>query len=203
MLIPLDELHEKYDLGINGILHVGAHHAEERKAYLGLAVHNIVWIEANRNLYKLLKRSVRDKVICAVVSDTDGEEVVFHTANNGQSSSILELGTHKTEHPEVHYVSEETRTTSRLDTLIDEHELSGLDFLNLDIQGAELKALQGLGKYLDGFNYIYTEVNRESLYVDCALIQEIDEFLEGFTRVETVWEKHNWGDAFYVRDGYV
>lgn len=204
MLIPLDGLHRKYDLDVNGILHVGAHHAEERKAYIDLGISNRVWIEANKDLYKMLKRSIRDQVICAVVSDTDGEEVVFHTANNGQSSSILDLGTHKEEHPDVHYVSEEYRTTTRLDTIISSNGLTGLDFINLDIQGVELNALRGLGDKLSDFNYIYTEVNKASVYVDCTLIGEIDNFLTGFDRVETVWEKgHNWGDAFYIRNGYV
>jgi hypothetical protein len=49
---------------------------------------------------------------------------------------------------------------------------------------------------------IYTEVNTEHVYKDCALIGDIDEYLGrfGFTRVETnMYLNCGWGDAFYIR----
>ena len=50
-------------------------------------------------------------------------------------------------------------------------------------------------------HYIYTEVNIKHLYKDCALISEIDDFLEqyNFFRRETVMTQNGWGDALYVR----
>jgi hypothetical protein len=45
-------------------------------------------------------------------------------------------------------------------------------------------------------------VNTNHLYVDCALIGEIDEYLatRGFVRVETeIHDQYEWGDAFYLR----
>lgn len=201
MLIPLDYLARKYRLRIGGVLHVGAHAAEERDAYVKLGVTKMVWVEANANrCLEMSNRLPNDKVICAVVSDVDGEVVTFHEANNGQSSSILELGTHSKAHPEVHYIKEESRLADRLDSLYEKNDIdSSLNFLNLDIQGAELKALIGLGDKLENFNYIYSEVNKESLYKGCALINQIDEFLSEFKRVEVKWTQFGWGDAFYVR----
>ena len=76
------------------------------------------------------------------------------------------------------------------------------NFLNLDIQGAELKALKGMEEYLDKVDYIYTEVNEDYVYKGCALVSELDEFLGkyGFTRVETSWAGNcKWGDAFYIK----
>lgn len=75
------------------------------------------------------------------------------------------------------------------------------NFLNIDIQCAELLALKGMTKVINNYDYIYLEVNKEHLYKDCALIDEIDSFLNtfNFTRVETFWTDYNWGDALYIK----
>lgn len=202
MLIKLDNLYKKYRLDITGVLHVGAHFGEEALDYKRIGVHNVVWIEANKDLLDKLIKNVpqHHRVINAVVGENDGEQVTFHKANNSQSSSILELGTHKTAHPEVKFLSEETRFIERLDSIYNIYSLSDLNFINLDIQGAELSALKGLGNHLSEFDYIYSEVNREELYVGCCLIEELDRFLKDFKRVETSWTNFGWGDAFYIRN---
>jgi hypothetical protein len=79
--------------------------------------------------------------------------------------------------------------------------LPDLDFLNLDLQGVELRALRGMEGRLHNFKWIYTEVNKEKLYKGCALVEDIDNFLIGwnFKRVETQWcGNTGWGDALYI-----
>jgi len=73
--------------------------------------------------------------------------------------------------------------------------------MNLDIQGAELKALKGSTLILPHIKSIYTEVNTKELYENCAMLHELDSYLEsfGFTRVETSMTEHGWGDAFYIK----
>ena len=78
-------------------------------------------------------------------------------------------------------------------------DVSKYNFLNLDIQGAELLALKGFGDLLVGIDYIYTEVNETDIYKDCALIGEIDQYLSDFERVETAMTEFKWGDALYRR----
>jgi len=75
------------------------------------------------------------------------------------------------------------------------------NFLNFDIQGAELKALKGMEEYLDNLDYLYTEVNKNYVYENCALVNELDEYLNkfGLVRVETNWTDYEWGDAFYIK----
>ena len=203
MLIPLKDLQKKYRMEINGILHVGAHKAEELLAYAPYDA-TTFWVEANKDLYDDLMRrfggSHTNFPICAVVGDINGQEVKFNIANNGQSSSILELGTHKQAHPEVHYISEEVRYMERLDGIMDTYNIpSETNFINLDIQGAELLALRGLGEKLPQFDYIYSEVNVQSLYDGCCLLRDLDAFLSGgYDRVETeIIPQFGWGDAFW------
>ena len=205
MLIPLEILFRKYKLKIRGVLHVGAHECEELLCYSRLRIRNIYWVEAMKNkVDKMRLKYPRQKIINTVVSDKDGEEVTFNVANNGESSSILELGTHKQEHPHIHYVKSYSCKTKTLSTVIkDENiDIKNINFLNLDIQGAELKALKGMEKYLKDIDYIYSEINKKELYIGCALLEEIDEYLQqfGFSRVETsMCGNFGWGDAFYIK----
>lgn len=135
----------------------------------------------------------------ALVWDSDGVTLKMGRTNNGRSSSALPLGTHLVEHPKVHVVEEITLQSSRLDTLLTggRHHF---DFVNLDIQGAELRALRGLGDRIRGVRWIYCEVNEKPLYIGANLVDEVDAYLGQFhfRRVDTDMTPHGWGDALYV-----
>jgi len=63
-------------------------------------------------------------------------------------------------------------------------------------------AFQGATNLLKYIEAINTEVNYEELYQDCALIDQLDEFLGiyGFERKATTTPYHrSWGDGFYVK----
>lgn len=205
MLIDLRHLQKKYNLNIKGIFHIGAHECEERNIYRKLGVNNVFWVEAMESKIIFIKEKFpQEKIIHAVVGDKDDEEVTFNMSNNGQSSSILELGTHKQAHPEVHYIHSYKCRTKKLETIVGENQINmnDINFMNLDIQGAELRALKGMEKYLDKVDYIYSEVNEKELYIGCALISELDEYLSGFgfKRVEIkMCGNTGWGDAFYIK----
>ncbi|HHZ95074.1 MAG TPA: FkbM family methyltransferase [Flavobacteriales bacterium] len=207
MLIEYKTIVEKYNLQIKNILHVGAHKAEEEKDYFNSGCEKVIWVEANPDLVSYLKNTLdktRNKVLEAVVSDSDDQEVEFIITNNGQSSSILELGIHKDLFPGVYQSGSITRKTKTIKTLFNENKLSfdAIDFINLDIQGAELLALKGIGENFYNIKAILAEINTDYVYKKCALIGEIDDYLSAFNfkRVETVmWHNHPWGDALYIK----
>jgi len=79
-------------------------------------------------------------------------------------------------------------------------ELSAIDLLWMDIQGAELLALKGLGKRLADVRLIHCEVEFEQIYAGQPLFPEIARFLNrrGFAFVGfTIYAKHS-GDAVFV-----
>ena len=202
MLISLDELVKKYNIQFRGILHVGAHECEELNEYEKYIERNkILWIEAMPNKVRMCQEQYPDILIeNAIVSDNI-ENVKFYVSNNGQSSSILELGLHKYFHPSIHYIGYFEGETQLLKNIICKYDID-FNFLNFDIQGAELKALKGMEPYLSKVDYLFTEVNSDYVYQGCALITELDDYLKqfGLQRVETVWFGENrWGDAFYIR----
>ena len=202
MLISLHDLVKKYNIKFKGILHVGAHECEEINDYcMYIAPNMILWIEALEDKVQLCKSRYPNTFIeNAVVSDKV-EIVKFNRSNNGQSSSILNLGLHKHFHPHVWYTNSYEVETKMLKDIIYKYNIE-YNFLNLDIQGAELKALKGMEEYLPKVDYVYTEVNSDYVYENCCIITELDSYLEkfGLFRVETKWcENFRWGDAFYLR----
>lgn len=207
MLIPFDYLWQKYQIKSTDVLHLGANAGQEGEAYHKCGVERVIWVEALPSAYRtLLKRidSATDQALLACVSDRDGEKVSFKIASNeGQSSSILDFGTHAREHPSVKFIGRIDMKTVRVDTLLESYSirLTPGAFLNIDLQGAELLALKGMGNLIAHFDYAYIEVNRAELYKGCPMVEEIDTYLApfGFERRETKWTGNGWGDAYYGR----
>lgn len=206
MLIDIEWLVVNYGLDINGVLHVGAHQGEEAAVYNRLGV-PVWWVEANPTLLDVLKKKIsrykNQEALMALVTDKPDEIISFNVANNGQSSSILEFGTHEAEHPEVKFVDQIQLSTTTIDKLFEDGLIGEANFLNLDIQGAELLALKGAVEYLENVLYIYSEVNRKELYKGCAIFSDVENWLRqyGFERIEVKWTKHGWGDAVWVKRG--
>lgn len=204
MLIDLKSLHRKYQLKVNGVLHLGAHYGEEADDYDRLHFGPVYWIEADDSSIPELTKNVGSRTGHTIVQAVVAEEakiVTFNQANNGQSSSILEFGTHSKEHPDVVFTGQKSMMATTLDELEFLGFIEKVNFMNLDIQGAELMALQGGVDYLSDVQYIYTEVNQKELYKGCCLLKDLDHWLgqRGFSRVELEMTQHGWGDAFYVR----
>lgn len=205
MLIPYESLYIKSR--VKGVIHVGAHECEERDMYIrqmGLTDADIVWVDAIAEKVQLMRERLPNAIIFnECVGNIDNQSVNFMVTNNYQSSSMLNFKTHATEHP---HVVEERRiqmNTKTLNTIFRDAGLNPAEynFMNLDIQGAELMALQGASDILPHIDYIYSEVNETELYENCALLPQMDAFLEahGFVRVQITMTSHGWGDALYVR----
>jgi len=206
MLIP--DLFEKYKYCIpsKGILHIGAHICEERNLYnsINMTDDKVLWIEAVSEIVdKVKKENSNINIIEAVITDKDNEYVNFMITNNFESSSIFNFETHLIEHPHVIETERRQLKTTTINTLFDNNNISydKFDFINIDLQGAELKALQGATKILPYIKFIYSEVNVKKLYDGAVLLPDLDDFLKnyGFIRMETVMTKHGWGDALYVK----
>lgn len=206
MLIPFDTLVSKYGIKPTGVFHVGASIGQEIPDYAKY-VSDMIFVEAIPAVFVQLVQNLPSDCGLAFnecLLDVDGEERDFNIATNeGQSSSLLQFGTHAKAHPEVRFTGTIKVRTKRGDTMIKENDidLTKYDFLNVDVQGVELEVLKGMGKELTKINYAYIEVNKEELYRGCALVGEIDEYLLGFGLhpIEKSWTPWAWGDAFYSR----
>jgi FkbM family methyltransferase len=205
MLIDFRELFPKYNIKPRGVIHIGGNRGEEIPIYLELGIDRQLWFEGNPEICLKLQENLANNPNAYAYNYCVGNEnrkVTLHISNNdGQSSSILELGTHKTAHPEVKFTKDVEVEMIRIEDYIYKG-IENYDFLNIDIQGYELEALKGMGDMLHDIKWAYLEVNKEPLYVGCALVEEIDAYLEkyGFARVETKWcGNTGWGDACFIK----
>jgi FkbM family methyltransferase len=205
MLLPFPDLIKKYDIHPIGILHIGSNEGQERNWYADSGIKNVIWIEADSEVFKrlLINTDGIPGTICinACIADYDDLEMLFHVASNeGQSSSLLEWGTHPKHHPEVTYTGIITVKTKRVDTIFKRAsiDVSYFDFVNIDVQGYELHALKSMGNLLSEFRYVYVEVNEEQLYEGCPHKQEIYDYLAkfGFILREEIMTNFHWGDAW-------
>jgi FkbM family methyltransferase len=88
----------------------------------------------------------------------------------------------------------------RLDTYWRQQQLSGLDLLCLDVQGAALHALRGLGSILSQVRYIIAEIEHRPIYEGQDLYPEIHHYLEAhaFRPVVKVIRDDWFSDYLYV-----
>ncbi|MDB4396125.1 FkbM family methyltransferase [bacterium] len=208
MLITLEQLKQKFNLNIKGIIHCGAHHAEESDDYERYGISKVVWVEGNSELVPIVESKVsnlpENKVLNYLIYDEDGKELEFKITNNTQSSSVLDFGTHKHTYPGINFIKSQVKKAYTLKHIIEKENLKMEDYnmLNLDLQGVELRALKGMGDYIDSIDYVYTEINDAMVYEGNDLLVDLEDYLlsKGLYRADIHLLSHlGWGDAFYVR----
>ena len=89
----------------------------------------------------------------------------------------------------------------RLDTYCAQHKISSVDLLCMDVQGAELRVLKGLGEVLERVRYIITEIEITPLYYGQAVYAEVHGFLKasGFRQAAEVYRDAWFSDYLYIR----
>jgi FkbM family methyltransferase len=180
---------------------------EERALYNSIKIgdNDTLWIEAIGEIVAYVKKINENiNIVQAVITDKDDEELSFMITNNKESSSIFNFGTHAIEHPHVFEIERRRLKSITLNTLFERNNIphDRFDFINIDIQGAELKALKGAVHILPHIKAIYAEVNEKMLYEGAGLLPELDEYLAtfNFKRVITNMTQHGWGDALYIKN---
>jgi FkbM family methyltransferase len=195
---------DSFGIKIKGILHVGAHRCEERQTYheWGIVDQNIVWLDANPELIALNTCNGIPNNYWAVLDEVE-RKATFKITNNGQSSSLLDLGTHKTSYPNIVVTKTIEVETQTLENFFKKYTIDPTNYnvWNFDIQGSEYAVFKGSKDYLKYADCIYTEVNTADVYKGCGKLDEMDTLLKeyGLERVRTSMTGASWGDAIYVR----
>lgn len=213
MLLNLTNLFGKYNLieKVKGVIQVGAHRGQELDEYLNLRIENIIFVEPCDDAFQRLSQNVervsqvhevaKIKLFNCACGDFESTGVPMYAerTNQGMSNSLLKPKVHLDQHKDVIFDHLEEVNVRLLDNL--EFDREFYNFLNMDCQGFEDRVIKGGLQTLKHIDYIYTEVNREEMYENNALVEQMDKILSDFERVETGWasERHGWGDAFYIR----
>lgn len=202
MLMDFAALVDKYQIDLQGgILHLGAHLAEEAPLYGNAPV---VWVEANAGVLPKIEDVLRNfptqRLVHALIYSDDDVELDFNITNyDGMSSSILTFGTHPEFSPDTVFVDKVRMASTTVDTLVDTHNVQASGLV-MDLQGCEGPALRGATRLLPRISWVLTEINDQEVYIGATQVTELDAILSDFERVETYWVPgQGWGDGLWVR----
>ncbi|MCY7315801.1 MAG: FkbM family methyltransferase [Rubrivivax sp.] len=150
----------------------------------------------------------RIRVFPVAVSAEDGTAQFHVTSNDGESSSLLPMGSHRELFPQVVVQHSITVTTRRLASVLAEHGLAPPDALIIDVQGAEYQVLQSLpAALLQQVRLIYTEVSTEPVYQGSRPLADVAQLLApqfvnlGFAALQPDLPMH--GNAVFAAAGDV
>jgi FkbM family methyltransferase len=117
-----------------------------------------------------------------------------------KSSSLLKPSALMTKfHSWLRFDTEVRVPTRRLDSVLTELGIKRVDFIHMDVQGAELMVLQGSVDILPSVACIWLEVGTEAIYEHQPSAAKTQKFLEGigFIRLMEVLTEGS-GDHFYI-----
>ena len=166
---------------------------------------DIVAIECNRATLDICRQNTekfpRIRLVDKAINSFTGRCTFYPTdpartittwpdGNPGASSLFVATG----DYPAEIYVQNEIEVDCiRLDDLCARLKFDAIDLIWMDLQGAELLALQSAGDLLDRVRFIYTEVSHRPIYAGQCLFDDVDSFLteRGF-RLCTKINRERW-----------
>jgi FkbM family methyltransferase len=120
-----------------------------------------------------------------------------------KSSSLLPPDKHLEITPWLKFQNAIDVETQTISDFCNQKNIDSIDFIHMDVQGAELKVLAGAKELLDRIKVIWLEVEAIELYKDQPLQQDIENFMQGknFCKVkDTVGDIA--GDSLYINLNY-
>ena len=189
----------------NATIHIGANDGQEAQGYFQKNI-PVLWIEADPNVFLRLQKTIEafdnQKALCALVTDKDDVEYDFLRDQNncGQSSSIFDFHLHKKMFPKV-IMGESLKLTGKtLPTILKENRIDIKDYkhINMDVEGAELLVLKGLGRDLYNFETITLEASDFEARKGQPFLKDIEEFMHWNSFVKTSQRKIHQADGVNV-----
>lgn len=184
--VLIDLKHVFRDKSVETILDVGANIGfvthQFQKMFPGAQIYAF---EPNPKVFEVLAASYagdnRVKIVNCGVGDVKGKLSFNVNANTGTSSFLTATEYHR-KHQARRLLDPIDVEVLTLDHFTEAEGLPHIDILKLDIEGYELRALQGAARLLKGqaIDAIYTEVCLVPQYVGQPLLHEITSFLESY-----------------------
>jgi FkbM family methyltransferase len=190
----------------DNLVHIGAHTGYEAKTYEENGFKEVLWIEADPDVFKDLQQHLsqfnisRHKAVNALITASSDEKRKFYRYSNEGASNSLYLPT--SIFRDIFCEVEETGecldlTSISLDDLVDQLEIKP-NALVIDVQGAELEVLSGGSNALQSTQIIDIEVSKQEIYAGGALFNDLENLLKslGFLRLTFApWH----GDVIYIK----
>lgn len=169
-----------------GVVHIGANTGQERDRYAAYDL-PVIWVEGLPDICERLRENIVDyhnqKAYSYLLTDQDGKEYDVGVASNGaRSSSIFDLCQHRLLWPDITYQYHHPIYSLTFKTMVKREQinLDGFDTLILDVQGAELLVLRGMGDLVKHFKMIRAEAADFEIYKGCCRVDDLDRYLADY-----------------------
>lgn len=194
------------------VFHIGSHDGIEADIYHTYGSPQVVWFEANPKVIPYLLKRIEnyhnDIVVEAALWDKTGEILqLHHYRDDTDGAASLLLPDKFNEYvPECNLLSETTEVrTITLDELLDSYNIDyqQCNFLNIDVQGAELNVFRGAHNFLSNPNLqsIWCEAQVGPVYKGGPCLGDIINFLAQYEfyciHFRKDWELE--GDCLFIR----
>lgn len=191
------------------ILEAGAFDGTDTLAMINIWPNATIYaFEPDKDSYKLCYERVQTKknvqTFNLALGDKNGEANFFKSGGSsaGESSSLLMPKDHLKFHPSIRFDHTDIVNVVTLDDWANNNKVEKIDFLWLDMQGFELKALQHGENILKTVNVILTEVSLVETYYEVPLYAEYKEWLQsrGFKVIKEALFYKDMGNVLFGRD---
>ena len=182
---PTKELFEVM-VNSNGVLHIGAHRGMEAENYNWLNK-KVIWIEAINEIFVELKDHIQNyynqEAYCALIGDRNCEHDFYISSNDSASSSIYtftEEIQNNNAWKDMKMINKIKKNMVTLDYFIEQNSINLKDYNHwvLDVQGSELKCLEGARDSIKFCKSIFIEISKKQYYKGGVLWNELKNFLE-------------------------
>lgn len=163
------------------IFEIGCHMGLDTKKIIETTKsNNIYCFECDpRNIEILKNQNFNITINETAISDIDGRVNFYQSTGKpgvsfgdrllddndwSASSSIKKPKEHLNETPWCKFMNPINVKSTRIDTYCEQEKINSIDFVWMDVQGAEREVLSGFGKILSKTNFIYTEYSNKELY---------------------------------------
>ena len=164
-----------------GVIHIGAHDGEEVQYYQMLGIDNIICFEPLPDVVKTFKKKYPDVRIEQYALSNKTEQREFYNykdGREGQSSSFFPV---KIESSAMtgELFEKITVEAIRFDQWMQGKHINIEDYdcVVIDVQGAELEVLEGLGPWIEFFKYYNIECSEKATYEGGATAKQVVKFM--------------------------
>jgi len=200
-------------LNSSGVLHIGAHRGTEAAVYDWLHK-KVLWIEANPKIIEELDENISrhfdQRYICALVGNENKKNIDFFISNNDAAcSSVYDFSKNvkgKILWKERNFfMSEKIKLDMMtLDNIFSSNNINPQNYSHwvMDIQGAELLALEGAKSSIKFCHSLEIEVSKEDYHDGGAKWMDIKNLLikENFSLVKEPETSHT--EVLFIRNDH-
>ena len=180
------------------VLHVGAHHGQDRQSYKKLGVEKIIWGEASKeNAVKLKSLYPEDVVVERIFWEKSDLHINFFNTSSSENSSAIKPNN-------LESVDITSCRTITVDEVMSREISKAKILIVLDVQGAEMHVLKGSIDTLKKAKYVVIEIALKSQgYEETPSEDDIDTFMKNhkFTKsIERSSHDGSYKDQLYIRN---